>query len=332
MKIDRYIKFWNGKQMPIIGLGTWQASDEEISVAVDAALEAGYRHIDTAYVYENEAAIGKALKKWFDSGRIKREELFIVTKLPMTGFQPEKVEKYLNKSLAALQLSYVDLYLIHFPCGLVDKEGNLFPVDEAGNLLIDPTTDHVALWKAMEAQVDAGKAHSIGLSNFNARQIERVVKAARIPPANLQVELHVYFQQRELVDFCKALDITVCAYAPIGSPGLSQFMDKIGGDKSSLPSLSPLSDPVVKEIAQKHKKTTAQILLQHIMLRGIAVIPKSANPERIKQNIEVFDFTLDEEDVKRLDSLDKGNKARLFSGDMLKGISKHPEYPYKDAY
>ncbi|CAG2066070.1 unnamed protein product, partial [Timema podura] len=125
----------------------WQAPDEVIDSVIDTALEAGYRHIDTAYVYGNEAAIGKALKRWFDSGKIKREELFIVTKLPMVGLQADKVEKYLNRSLAALQLTYVDLYLIHFPCGLEEKGENLFPQDESGNLILDKTTEHVSLWK-----------------------------------------------------------------------------------------------------------------------------------------------------------------------------------------
>ncbi|CAG2069003.1 unnamed protein product, partial [Timema podura] len=141
--------------------------------------------------------------------------------------------------------------------------------------------------QSMEAQVDAGKARSIGLSNFNAQQIKRIVKSARIPPANLQVELHVFFQQKELVAFCKALDITVVAYAPIGSPGIYEFIEKVGGDIKSIPNLSPLNDPVVVKIAQKHKKSPAQILLRHIVQRGIAVIPKSANPVRIKENFDV---------------------------------------------
>nr|CAD7203953.1 unnamed protein product [Timema douglasi] len=308
------------------------APDEVIDSVIDTALEAGYRHIDTAYVYGNEAAIGKALKRWFDSGKIKREELFIVTKLPMVGLQADKVEKYLNRSLAALQLTYVDLYLIHFPCGLEERGENLFPQDESGNLILDKTTEHVSLWKSMEAQVDAGKARSIGLSNFNARQIKRIVKSARIPPANLQVELHVFFQQKELVAFCKALDITVVAYAPIGSPGIYEFIEKVGGDIKSIPNLSPLNDPVVVKIAQKHKKSPAQILLRHIVQRGIAVIPKSANPVRIKENFDFFDITLDDQDVNELNALDRGKNGRLFSSVMLRGIEKHPEDPFKEPY
>nr|CAD7257771.1 unnamed protein product [Timema shepardi] len=236
------------------------APDEVIDSVIDTALEAGYRHIDTAYVYGNEAAIGKALKRWFDSGKIKREELFIVTKLPMVGLQADKVEKYLNRSLAALQLTYVDLYLIHFPCGLEERGENLFPQDESGNLILDKTTEH-----SMEAQVDAGKARSIGLSNFNARQIKRIVKSARIPPANLQVELHVFFQQKELVAFCKALDITVVAYAPIGSPGIYEFIEKFFD--------ITLDDQDVNELNALDRGKNGR-LFSSVMLRGIEKHPE----------------------------------------------------------
>ncbi|KAJ4436631.1 hypothetical protein ANN_16762, partial [Periplaneta americana] len=262
---------------------------EQVIAAVDTALEMGYRHIDTAFLYRNEAEIGKTLKKWFDSGKLKREDVFIVTKLPHKGNRAESVEKYLKKSLEALQLSYVDLYLIHNPVGVQDSDTELFPKDESGNFLLDLNTDHVSLWKAMEKQVDLGRTRSIGLSNFNSRQIARIVKAAHIKPANLQVELHVYFQQRELVAFCKALDITVCAYGPLGSPGLADFIKNSGNGAGmgDFPSEDPLKDPVVNRIAEKHNKTAAQVLLRHIMQREIVVIPKSVTPSRIKENFQV---------------------------------------------
>nr|CAD7431750.1 unnamed protein product [Timema monikensis] len=326
------IVFKNGAKMPIVGFGTWQNSDESMDESIDAALEAGYRHIDTAYLYGNEAAIGRALKRWFDSGRLKREDLFIVTKLPVVGYQPDRVEKYLKRSLKALQLKYVDLYLIHQPWGLIETGENMLPMDESGNLLHDTTIDHVALWKAMEAQVDAGRTLNIGLSNFNSRQIKRVFQSARIPPSNLQVELHVYFQQRELVAFCDALDITVCAYAPLASPTMIPAFAPLGGDVDSIPRLSPLTEPVVVKIAEKHGKTSAQVLLRHIVQRGISVIPKSSNPDRIRQNIQIFDFNLDDEDVKQLDALDRGSQCRLFSGNIHKGMDKHPEYSFNEPY
>ncbi|XP_049842325.1 uncharacterized protein LOC126293251 [Schistocerca gregaria] len=191
---------------------------------------AGYRHIDTAYAYGNQAEIGQTLKKWFDSGRLNRVEIFIVTKLPFNGNRSESVEKYLKKSLEALQLEYVDLYLIHHPIGHLDVNGSLFPRDKDGKVLLDMNTDHISLWKATEAQVDSGRAHSIGLSNFSSRQVKRICEAARIPPANLQVELLACFQQRELAAFYRALGITVCVYGPLGSPGRVDFERKRGRD------------------------------------------------------------------------------------------------------
>ncbi|KAJ8870884.1 hypothetical protein PR048_027185 [Dryococelus australis] len=388
------VPFYNGQKMPLVGLGTFlmkklecsrrvsdgiirvfvdlcQAPSNEVGAAVDAALEAGYRHIDTAYIYRNEEAIGQALKKWLDSGRIKREELFIVTKLPPFGNRPECVEKYLKKSLEALKLSYVDLYLVHTPLGFLEHDG--VPMNK---LVIDHSTDHLGIWKVMEAQVDAGRTRAIGLSNFNARQIKRIVKAARIPPANLQVELSVYFQQRELAAFCNALDITVCSYAPLGSPGLAAHDNLLiashnyepgsipGGEHAGRcysptgflgvlpfppalafryystsphfklsgvqdlsraatgvltsccvrrpPTAGPLTDSAVLEVAKKHSKTPAQVLIRHVVQRGIVVIPKSTNPGRIRENFQVFDFQLDKSDMEKLDSLDKGTKGRVF--------------------
>jgi aldehyde reductase len=319
--------------MPIVGLGTWLSRPEEVSDAVDVALEVGYRHIDTAFMYENEAAIGKTLKKWFDSGKLKREDVFIVTKLPPIGNRAESVEKFLTASLTALQVEYVDLYLIHSPVGFQDKgDGNLWPKDETGALLVDLSTDHISLWKAMEAQVDAGRTRSIGLSNFNSRQIARIVKSARIRPENLQVELNVYFQQRELVAFCRALDITVCAYAPIGSPGYPAVIKARGGTLPESVKFDPLTDPVVLAIAERHNKTAAQVLLRHCMQRDIVVIPKSTNPRRIKENFQVFDFELSKAEVEELDALDKRSDGRRFRMDTVTGLNIHPEHPYGDPY
>ncbi|KAJ8870937.1 hypothetical protein PR048_027239 [Dryococelus australis] len=219
------VQFHNGYKMPLLGLGTFLASSEVVGAALDTALRAGYRHIDTATIYENEAAIGEVLQKWLKSGRVRREDLFIVTKLPGSGNRAESVEKYLKKSLEALQLNYVDLYLVHSAMGSLEQVGAA-----RGPRVPDVTTDHISIWKAMEAQVDAGRARSIGLSNFNSRQIKRIVKEARIRPANLQIELNVYFQQRELAAFCNALDITVCAYAPLGSPAFADHLKQRNGE------------------------------------------------------------------------------------------------------
>lgn len=154
-------------------------------------------------VYENEDAIGKVLKRWLDSGKIKRSELFIVTKLPAVGNRQEDVEKWIKKSMQNLQLEYLDLYLIHMPMGLDDRgEEILHPYDENGEIRLDCKTDLVKIWQAMEQQVLEGRTKAIGLSNFNVSQIKRILNVAEVPVSNLQIELHVYFQQKELVTFC----------------------------------------------------------------------------------------------------------------------------------
>ncbi|XP_049841193.1 1,5-anhydro-D-fructose reductase-like isoform X1 [Schistocerca gregaria] len=323
-----YLTFFNGHKMPILGLGTAHALGDDVEKAIDAALEIGYRHIDTARRYNNEAQIGRTLKKWLDSGKIKREDLFIVTKLPLTGNRAECVEKHLKQSLHDLQLDYVDLYLIHHPVGFQDVDLK----DNGEEMVLDMNTDHVNLWKAMEDQVDVGRARSIGLSNFNARQVKRVWQSARIRPANLQVELHAYFQQAELRAFCRALDVTVCAYIPLGAPGVRPpGRATIPVDASQLPKRDQMTNPVVSQIAQKHGKTNAQVLLRYIIQLGVAAIPKSTNPDRLRQNFDVFDFELSVEDMDALEQLDKGPAGRQVRA-FIPEMANHPEYPFNAHY
>jgi len=325
------VEFFNGQRMPIVGLGMWQSTNPaELENAVEEAFNAGYRHFDTAYNYSNEDIFGRVLKKWLDSGKVKREELFITTKLPFIAMQPGRVEEFLKKSLTALQLDYVDLYLIHSPFGLQyvnDKE--LFPMKD-GKVILDTTTDLVAIWKAMELQVDAGRAKAIGVSNFNSEQIERIIKNARIRPANLQVELNVYFPQKPLREFCSKHGITVVAYAPFGSPGRKELYEK-RGVIMEFPQI--LQDPVVVKIATKHNKTPAQVLLRFLTQQGVVVIPKSVSAERIRKNKEIFDFELDSNDMNELDGLDKGPAGRSFDFRLgFKGLAEHPENPYLIPY
>ncbi|XP_018303395.1 alcohol dehydrogenase [NADP(+)] A [Mycetomoellerius zeteki] len=312
-----------GQQMPILGFGTWNASGEELEATLDTALQAGYRHIDTATVYENEQIIGNCLKKWLDSGRIKRSDLFIVTKVPPSGNRPADIEKWLKRSLSNLHLSYLDLYLVHTPFAYQNAGEELFhPFNEKGEIMIDADTDHLQIWTAMENQVLEGRTKAIGLSNFNIVQIKRILDNAKLPVSNLQIELHVYFQQNELVKFCQDNDISVTAYSPLGSRG---FVQKIGkGDVVP----DSLKNVTVLEIAQKYDKTPAQIALKHIIQKGIATIPKSINRLRIKQNIELFDWELEVEDVDKLNALDMGESARVCDFSFFKGLSKHPEFPF----
>ncbi|KAG8311228.1 hypothetical protein J6590_046689 [Homalodisca vitripennis] len=320
----------SGMKMPVLGLGTLVNTDQqELETALDAALDAGYRHFDTAYVYHNEAAIGKVLKKWFDSGRIKREELFIVTKLWRTAMHEKYVEESLTRQLADLQLTYVDLYLIHSPVGFVHGD-DLFPKDEEGNMKLDMTTDLEAVWKAMERQVDAGRTKFIGVSTFNIEQLERIRKIARIMPSTNQIECHLYLQEKELREWAWTHGSTVTAFSPFGSPGIISMLQEHGIATEKQITLNPLKDPTVVRIAESHKRTPGQVLLRHLLQLGVSAIPKSSNPERIRQNFQVFDFELSEKEMAELNALDKGEDGRKFGiSDMMKGCEKHPEYPFK---
>uniref|UniRef100_A0A0A1WJJ7 Alcohol dehydrogenase [NADP(+)] n=1 Tax=Zeugodacus cucurbitae TaxID=28588 RepID=A0A0A1WJJ7_ZEUCU len=324
MSEQKYLNLNNGLQMPILGYGTWMASEEEITVAVSDALKVGYRHIDTAPVYLNEKAIGNVLSKWLSSGKIKRSELFITTKLPPPGAdRPDLVEFMLRKSLADLQLDYVDLYLIHTPFTVVVDEKGEFKRYEDGTIIVDPSTDHVALWKEMEGLVAKGLTKSIGISNFTVKQIERIRQNCTIQPAVLQIEYHIYLQQPQLIDYCKSANIAVTAYSPLGSKGVGS-LNKMAGVERELPDL--LEVPEVKAIAQNHNKTEAQVLLRWIVQKGISVIPKSTNTKRMRENKDIFDFKLSAAEIEQLNNLDANLRIVNFS--FFKGTEKHPEFPF----
>ncbi|XP_003694620.1 1,5-anhydro-D-fructose reductase-like [Apis florea] len=312
----------NGELMPIIGFGTWQAQEKELENALNIALEAGYRHIDTATAYENEKVIGDVLKNWFDSGKLKRSDIFIVTKLPAVGNRAEDVEKWIKTSLQNLQLEYLDLYLIHVPIGFEKVGDILHPFDENGQIKLDNSTNHVKIWTEMEKQVKCGRTKAIGLSNFNISQIKRILKNTKMKISMLQIEFHVYFQQKELVKFCKQENIPITAYSPLGSRSLIKLLNKTEEISDML------QNDVVMEIAKNYKKSSAQILLRYILQNGIVVIPKSTNPQRIKENIELFDWELNPEDMKKLYNLDCGESSRICDLKFFKGIETHPEYPF----
>ncbi|ODM88548.1 Aldo-keto reductase family 1 member B10 [Orchesella cincta] len=281
------VAFQNGYKMPIVGLGTWQAeSEKEMETALDVALTAGYRHIDTAYLYNNERLIGNVLKKWLDSGKIKREELFIVTKLPQIGMTAEKVPHFVKKSLESLQLTYIDLYLAHAPFGIqyVDDE-TLFPMKD-GKVLMDYSTDLTAIWKSLEKEVDAGRIRSLGISNFNESQVQRICSIARHKPMNQQIEIHAYFQNKNLRQVCEKFGISVVAYAPIGSPGRKEFLKARGWGDFETNGI--LEDPVVAKIGKKYGKSTAQVLLRFLVQQGIAVIPKRSKGNSVSELIQRF--------------------------------------------
>ncbi|VVC28293.1 NADP-dependent oxidoreductase domain,Aldo/keto reductase, conserved site,Aldo/keto reductase [Cinara cedri] len=315
----KILKLRSGGEMPIVGYGTWTASGDVLENALNEALKSGYRHIDTAYLYKNECTIGKVLNEWISSGRVTRDDLFVVTKLPAYATRPEDVEKYLKESLQNLGLNYVDMYLIHSPFGLFAKDQT-----DLDTMVIDYDTDHLAIWKVMEKQVDCGRTKAIGLSNFNAKQVQKLLDYSRIKPDNLQVEHHIYLQQTELVDFCRDNGIVVTAYSTLGTKDGKKRLN-LNWSKG-VPEI--LENEVVLRVASKHGKTPAQIVLRFTIQKGVVVIPKSTNSQRLVENIQIFDFELDAQDVEDLERQDVGDKGRLWWFTIFAGVKDHPEYPF----
>ncbi|XP_040823955.1 prostaglandin-E(2) 9-reductase-like isoform X1 [Ochotona curzoniae] len=319
----------DGQFMPALGFGTYASDEIPKSKALEAtkiALDAGFRHIDSAYMYKNEEEVGQAIRSKIADGTVKREDIFYTSKLASMFHRPELVRPSLEESLKKLQLDYVDLYIIHFPAAL-KPGGDSFPIDEHGKLIFD-MVNLCDTWEAMEKCKDAGLAKSIGVSNFNRRQLEMILNkpGLKYKPVCNQVECHPYLNQSKLLDFCKSKDIVVVAYSALVNEKsmlcFSTFSSRV--DQSS-PVL--LDDPVISSLAEKHKRTPAQIALRYQLQRGVVVLAKSFNEKRIKENIQVFDFQLSSEDMKALDGLNRN--LRYTTADIFAG---HPNYPFSDEY
>ncbi|OQV13520.1 Aldo-keto reductase family 1 member C23-like protein [Hypsibius exemplaris] len=319
------IKLNNGRNIPVLGLGTSQFEDKGGGMptanltgtreAVEYAIDLGYRHFDTAYNYCNEGEVGAAIAKKLQEGVVKREDLFVTTKLFSNFHRPELVARAIQNSLTALQLDYVDLYLIHSPIAakyIDDKTGLLRDAD--GNFLYD-AVDHADTWKAMETLVDQGLARSIGVSNFNKQQLQHVLESCRIRPSVNQVENHAYLMQPELFDYCKSNDIALVAYAPVGSPGRwNKTKDE----------LVLSQDPVVGDISKRLGKSPSQVLLRFMIQRGRIPIPRSTNPVHIKENFEALEFELSRADLSELDGLDRHHRFFDFAP-----LRTSPQYPFE---
>ncbi|KAK6494842.1 aldo-keto reductase family 1 member A1-A-like [Huso huso] len=315
-----------GQKMPLVGLGTWKSAPGEVKQAVLSALDSGYRHIDCAAAYGNEQEVGEALRERVGPGKpIKREHVFVTSKLWNTKHHPDDVEPACRKSLADLGLPFLDLYLMHWPMAF--ERGKVAMPRNADGTLRYADTDYRDTWRAMEKLMDQGLVRAIGLSNFNARQTNDILGISKHKPVVNQVECHPHLTQKELLTHCRARGIMLTAYSPLGSP--------------DRPWASPeeprlLDDPQIVALARRYGKTPAQVIIRWQVQRGVVCIPKSTTPSRIKENIQVFDFTLSEEDVKLIESFNRNERLIVPTiekdGQTIWRDGGHPHFPFHDLY
>jgi 2,5-diketo-D-gluconate reductase A len=252
----------DGRAIPQLGLGVWQIPNEETAAAVRAALDAGYRSIDTAAIYHNESGVGEALR----STAVPRDELFVTTKVWNERQGHDETLRAFDESLARLGLDHVDLYLIHWPAPRRDR--------------------YVDTWRALVRLREEGRARSIGVSNFTAAHLRRIIGETGVVPAVNQIELHPRFQQATLRAFHAEQGIVTESWSPLGQGKL-------------------VGDPTIETIARKHGRTAAQVIIRWHLDLGLVVIPKSTRPERMRENIDVLDFRLDADDLARIAALDR---------------------------
>ncbi len=265
----KYVTLNNGVKMPMVGFGVFEIPKEKTAECVFNAIEVGYRMIDTAQAYYNEQEVGDGIKKAMREFGLNREDIFITTKVWVTEFGYDKTKASVEESLRKLQVEYIDLVLIH-QC----------------------LSDYYGAYRALEDLYDEGKIKAIGISNFSAERMADIATFNRVVPAVNQIETHLFWQQYYLHEWCNKYNIQHEAWGPLAQHRLEEAIE----------------NPLVKEIAANHGKTPAQVALRHHFQRGIVVIPKSLHKERMKQNIEIFDFELTDSEMEKLKSLDE-NKS-----------------------
>jgi alcohol dehydrogenase (NADP+) len=302
----KLLNFKNGDTIPIVGLGTWKSKPGEVKQAVIWAIEAGYRHIDCAAVYGNEEEVGEAIAQAITQGTVKREDLHITSKLWNDSHPYDHVIPALKKTLKDLQLDYIDEYLIHWPISF--KHGVGFPKSREDFLTYQEVPLELT-WKAMQEAKEMKLVKHIGVSNFNISKLDVLLAMDGEAPEMLQVEMHPYLPQDELVNFCRENGLLLTAYSPLGSP------DSRGDKHQDDPKL--LSDSVVLEIAAKHQIGAGQVLIAWSVSRDIAVIPKSVHQQRIKENLDAASVELDDQDLMELSAI--GIAHRFIDGSIFTG-------------
>jgi len=318
----------NGNKMPVLGIGTFAGFDPcksmTTSEAVSLALEVGYRHIDCAYCYNNEGEIGEAVRYGLEKLKIPREDLFITSKLWNEYHKPEDVEAACRQSLSNLGLQSLDLYLMHWPFAFERQHPDgIHPVDFNHKFDYDTETHFTQTWKAMEALIEKGLVKAIGVSNFNEDQIKTLINNCQIKPAVNQIECHPYLTQDPLVAFCKAQDIHITAYSPLGCK------DRVWrSDNDDVPLLE---HPILLQVAKKYEKTVPQLLLKWQIQREITVVPRMRTASHIYENFRLMDWSICTNDTKTIARLNKDNRLYLPLIEGRPWCSDHPHYPFKTS-
>jgi len=289
------LKFSSNDSMPALGLGTWKSPKGEVYRAVKTAIKLGYRHLDCAPVYGNQHEVGTAIKECIEEGLVTREELWITSKLWNDAHAEADVIPALQETLKSLQLNYLDLFLIHWPVAL--KKGIGLP-QRGDDFIALSTLPLSTTWKGMERAKDQHLARHIGVSNFGIESLKKILAEANHPPEMNQVECHPYLPQNELHHFCREHAIHLTAYAPLGSGDRSAAMK--AEDEPDL-----LGNPLLNNMARAHDLSVAQVILGWDLQRGMAVIPKSTNPQRMAENLAATKVSLSEADMNHVASLAK---------------------------
>lgn len=306
--------FSNGDKLPILGLGTWKSKPGEVRQAVYWAIEAGYRHIDCAAIYQNEREVGQGIADAMSDGLVKRKELFITSKLWNDSHRHDDVKAALVKTLSDLRLDNLDLYLVHWPIAFKPGVGFATHREEYYTYQDVPLTQ---TWEAMQDQKAAGLTKHIGVSNFNQAKLKEIISMGGEGPEMNQVEMHPFLPQENLVKFCIENGILMTAYSPLGSP------DSRADRHKNDPKL--LESEAVAKIAEKHGISIGQVLIAWSISRGIAVIPKSVNQSRIIENLKSAAVELDAADQDTLKNI--GVNHRFVDGSIFTGAQSPYNLP-----